>query len=49
MEAIVRWVEDGKAPDKLMAERRDLNGKSFKPRPLSTDEAANFASRTPAQ
>ncbi|HKS38953.1 MAG TPA: tannase/feruloyl esterase family alpha/beta hydrolase [Verrucomicrobiae bacterium] len=34
MEAIIRWVEDGQAPDKLMAERRDSNGKVVRTRPL---------------
>jgi hypothetical protein len=33
-EAIVRWVEEGKAPDQLMAERRDPNGKVVGTRPL---------------
>src|SRR6266481_7863207 len=27
MDAILRWVEEGQAPDKLVAERRDSNGK----------------------
>ncbi len=62
MEAIVRWVEEGQAPDKLMAERRDSRGKVIQTRPLfpfpqvakykgtgSTDDAANFVSRMPAQ
>jgi feruloyl esterase len=34
MEAIVRWVEEGQAPDKLMAERRDSSGKVIRTRPL---------------
>ena len=34
MEAIVRWVEAGQAPDKLMAERRDSSGKVIQTRPL---------------
>lgn len=34
MEAIVRWVEEGKAPDVLMGERRDANGKVIGKRPL---------------
>jgi len=34
MEAIVRWVEDGQAPEKLMAERRDASGKVTRTRPL---------------
>jgi pimeloyl-ACP methyl ester carboxylesterase len=33
-EAIVRWVEEGKAPDKLMAEKRDPGGKVILSRPL---------------
>jgi pimeloyl-ACP methyl ester carboxylesterase len=33
-EAIVRWVEEGKAPDKLMAEKRDATGKVIRTRPL---------------
>jgi len=34
MEAIVRWVEEGRAPDKLLAERRDSSGKVIQTRPL---------------
>jgi feruloyl esterase len=34
IEAIVRWVEEGPAPDKLMAERRDSSGKVIQTRPL---------------
>jgi feruloyl esterase len=34
MEAIVRWVEEGKAPEKLMAERRDERGRIVRSRPL---------------
>ena len=34
MEAIVRWVEEGRAPEKLMAERRDSSGKVNRTRPL---------------
>ena len=34
VEAIVRWVEEGKAPDKLVAERRDQDGKIIRTRPL---------------
>ena len=34
MEAIVRWVEEGQPPDKLMAERRDRGGKIIQTRPL---------------
>lgn len=33
-EAIVRWVEEGQAPDKLIAERRDSRGKVTRARPL---------------
>jgi len=33
-EAIIRWVEEGKAPDKLIAEKRDANGKIIRARPL---------------
>ena len=33
-EAIIRWVEDDKAPDKLIAERRDASGKVTRTRPL---------------
>jgi len=33
-EAIVRWVEEGQAPDKLIAERRDSSGKVIRTRPL---------------
>jgi feruloyl esterase len=34
MEAIVRWVEEGRAPDKLMSERRESNGKVTRTRPV---------------
>jgi feruloyl esterase len=34
MEAIVRWVEGAKAPDKLMAEKREPGGKVIRTRPL---------------
>ncbi|MCI0747809.1 MAG: tannase/feruloyl esterase family alpha/beta hydrolase [Verrucomicrobia subdivision 3 bacterium] len=34
MEAIIRWVEAGQAPDKLLAERRDSSGKVSGRRPL---------------
>jgi hypothetical protein len=34
MEALIRWVEEGQAPDKLMAEHRDSNGKILRTRPL---------------
>jgi feruloyl esterase len=33
-EALVRWVEDGRAPDKLIAEKRDEAGKLIRTRPL---------------
>lgn len=33
-EAIIRWVEEGKAPDKLLAEKRDKQGKVIATRPL---------------
>jgi pimeloyl-ACP methyl ester carboxylesterase len=33
-EAIIRWVEDGKAPDKVIAEKRDKDGKVIRTRPL---------------
>ena len=33
-EAIISWVEEGKAPDKLMAEKRDASGKVIRTRPL---------------
>src|SRR2546430_2320201 len=34
MEAIVRWVEEGQAPDRLIAERRDSDGKAIRTAPL---------------
>lgn len=34
MEAIIRWVEQGKAPDKLIAERRNAKGQVLQTRPL---------------
>jgi len=34
LEAIIRWVEEGKAPDKLIAEKRDKDGKVTRTRPL---------------
>jgi hypothetical protein len=34
LEAVVRWVEEGHAPEKLMAERRDARGKVTRTRPL---------------
>lgn len=33
-EAIIRWVEDGQAPEKLLAEKRDAKGKVTMTRPL---------------
>ncbi|HZO56619.1 MAG TPA: tannase/feruloyl esterase family alpha/beta hydrolase, partial [Bryobacteraceae bacterium] len=33
-EALIRWVEQGQAPDKLIAERRDSSGKVTRTRPL---------------
>ena len=33
-EALIRWVEEGKAPDKLLAEKRDASGKVTRTRPL---------------
>jgi pimeloyl-ACP methyl ester carboxylesterase len=33
-EAILRWVEEGKAPDKLIAEKRDASRKVIRTRPL---------------
>ena len=33
-EAILRWVEEGQAPDKLIAEKRDGSGKVLRTRPL---------------
>jgi feruloyl esterase len=33
-EAILRWVEEGQAPDKLIAEKRDASGKVLRTRPL---------------
>ena len=34
IDAIVRWVEEGQAPDKLIAELRDQSGKIVRTRPL---------------
>ena len=34
IEAIIRWVEEGQAPEKLIAELRDSNGKIVRTRPL---------------
>ncbi|HEX5220683.1 MAG TPA: tannase/feruloyl esterase family alpha/beta hydrolase, partial [Verrucomicrobiae bacterium] len=33
-EAILSWVEQGKAPDKLIAEKRDASGKVIRTREL---------------
>ena len=33
-EALIRWVEQGEAPDRLMAEKRDADGKVIRTRPL---------------
>ena len=33
-EALIRWVEEGQAPDKLIAEKRDASGKVIRTRPL---------------
>ena len=33
-QALVRWVEEGQAPDRLIAEKRDSNGKLVRTRPL---------------
>jgi pimeloyl-ACP methyl ester carboxylesterase len=33
-EAIIRWVEEGKAPEKLIAEKRDASGRVIRTRPL---------------
>jgi feruloyl esterase len=32
--ALIRWVEEGQAPDHLIAEKRDSNGKLIRSRPL---------------
>ena len=34
MEAVIRWVEDGKAPDRIDAELRSDTGKLMRTRPL---------------
>jgi hypothetical protein len=34
MDAIIRWVEDGQAPGRLVAEKRDVRGKVIRTRPL---------------
>jgi hypothetical protein len=33
-EALIRWVEDGKAHEKILAEKRDKDGKVIRTRPL---------------
>ena len=33
-ESILRWVEEGQAPEKLLAEKRDASGKIIRTRPL---------------
>ena len=33
-QALMRWVEEGQAPDHLIAEKRDSNGKLLRTRPL---------------
>ena len=33
-EALMRWVEDGKAPEKIIGERHDKDGKLIGKRPL---------------
>ena len=33
-EAILRWVEEGQAPDRLLSEKRDAGGKVIRARPL---------------
>jgi hypothetical protein len=33
-EAMLRWVEEGRPPDKLIAEKRDASGKVIRTRPL---------------
>jgi feruloyl esterase len=61
MDALIRWVEEGKAPERVIAELRDDNDKIIRTRPIfpyphiavykgtgSTDDAANFISRTPS-
>jgi len=34
MDALVSWVEDGKAPERLIAESPDYNGKIIRARPI---------------
>jgi feruloyl esterase len=57
LEALQAWVEEGKAPETLLATRRDQSGTRSRPLcayPLvakykgsgSTDEAANFSCST---
>ncbi len=61
-DALVAWVEQGKAPESLRAELKDKDGKLVRTRPLfpypqlsvykgsgSTDDGANFESRTPGR
>jgi feruloyl esterase len=58
LSVLARWVEEGKAPDSMLAQRSD--GKVARTRPLcpypqvavykgagSTDDAANFACKLP--
>ena len=60
MDALIGWVEDGKAPERVIAELLDDNDRIVRTRPIfpypliavykgtgSTDDAANFISRTP--
>lgn len=45
-EAIIRWVEHGKAPDKLFSEKREANGKVTRTRPLFPyPQAAKYKGR----
>jgi hypothetical protein len=59
MDAITQWVEEGKAPESIIAELRDKNGSLLRTRPLfptrserskgsGADDAANFVSSLPA-
>ena len=34
MEAIIRWVEEGQAPDRILAELSDQSGNVIRTRPL---------------
>lgn len=46
MEALIRWVEEGRAPDKLMGEHRDRSGKVIRTRPLFPyPQAAKYKGR----